>query len=812
MDHLQPEFNPNKSVVAHLRNILLRHDVPWPANAKKPQLVALYESHVRPKAPVLLRESLGVKASDHGILDGESQDGASLGELCTGSDRSDFDHHDARPMSTASGLKQDARSKKRAFPAANASGRVPTPKRKKDSAADTDERERNHPTKSPTHNPGLGQPPASSAGDDATKMKSQSASRHASAAGARRRTTHLINPSSSPLAPTSTPRRSLNYDSSGEAGFSDYNPFQSGPEDTPERKPRRKSSLGPGKSCVVDMNNIAYAESLPCGDNHLASNSSPPALHRPRLTAGSVESRHQLPSGTAERSSGHVTLPGRRYVVRRESIKYTPDEIFVLGNELEALDRREQVPDCDETGSSSQEPEDDTPTQAYAGSLSSVFEPEGEVVDAWSSPPGAPTDSVCRRFTAPPVPNSALATVGPLPARNKAEDRTTSPRAFTVLCSLVLLAFTLWWREEKLMVGFCDTQTAQNALSSSRSDSLFLRSFAPRWSSAWLTKIPSDFWRQMDRTHLRPSCSACPSHGVCDGGQFLGCQPDHIIRPHPFRLRGLVPLASRCAPDSDKLMLIALRASRLAARLRVHRGDVICTGSTGHVVDKALEVHVYGVSAEQIARWAKEDNNLSASPLDEKHLEDLNELALRDLQDHGEVLGLVDRCTRDEMWYAATSADMPIGCKLRLAAWRQAREHTVLFITLLAMVATWLYGRLAWTRHVQEASRVRRLVQSALVLLRKQAEQSRSGAAITPEPAIAQSHLRDLILQEEHSPAKRDRLWTQVARVVEGNANIRAKEVEFAGEELRAWEWTGKIDRTDAIEEMMERKSLKRLS
>lgn len=58
-------------------------------------------------------------------------------------------------------------------------------------------------------------------------------------------------------------------------------------------------------------------------------------------------------------------------------------------------------------------------------------------------------------------------------------------------------------------------------------------------------------------------------------------------------------------------------------------------------------------------------------------------------------------------------------------------------------------------------------------------------------PHLAQSHLRDFILQSEHSPSRRQRLWSQVEKVVEGNSNVRTKMVEVMGEELRGWQWTG---------------------
>lgn len=62
---------------------------------------------------------------------------------------------------------------------------------------------------------------------------------------------------------------------------------------------------------------------------------------------------------------------------------------------------------------------------------------------------------------------------------------------------------------------------------------------------------------------------------------------------------------------------------------------------------------------------------------------------------------------------------------------------------------------------------------------------------LAPSSNLAPLHLRDLVLQHEHSPARRQRLWSQVEKVVESNSNVRALQVERSGEEMRVWEWVG---------------------
>lgn len=220
---------------------------------------------------------------------------------------------------------------------------------------------------------------------------------------------------------------------------------------------------------------------------------------------------------------------------------------------------------------------------------------------------------------------------------------------------------------------------------------------------------------------------------------------------------------------------------------------------------------------------------MSGSPITEHALEEVNRLALRDLEAHNEV---IVHQQGNDFWYAAKTADMPLSCQARLAVVRSAQKHqstlggesagelvnsttradvwcftTGLLATILG--ALWLRLQLAGRR--AENEKVRKLVQTVLNELRKQVRcgcstrvlsltddsflsqehQHHVDPALVPQAYMAQSHLRDLILQHEHSPARRQRLWTKVEKVVEGNANVRASQIEHNGEELRAWEWTG---------------------
>lgn len=104
-----------------------------------------------------------------------------------------------------------------------------------------------------------------------------------------------------------------------------------------------------------------------------------------------------------------------------------------------------------------------------------------------------------------------------------------------------------------------------------------------------------------------------------------------------------------------------------------------------------------------------------------------------------------------------------------------------------------LYGfRRTRAQRQIENKRVVEIVQIALDTLRNQELAHHTDPVTAPQPYLSSLQLRDLILQEQHSISARKRLWDQVERVVEGNANIRVNLEEVqGGDEHRVWRWVG---------------------
>ncbi len=77
VDYLQGDFDPWSLTVPRLRSILVTHNIHYPSQAKKPQLVELFNEHVLPQSGQLLASRARAKRTSRGIVDADSHGTAS---------------------------------------------------------------------------------------------------------------------------------------------------------------------------------------------------------------------------------------------------------------------------------------------------------------------------------------------------------------------------------------------------------------------------------------------------------------------------------------------------------------------------------------------------------------------------------------------------------------------------------------------------------------------------------------------------------------------------------------------------------------
>ncbi|GAA6051850.1 hypothetical protein JCM3770_005496 [Rhodotorula araucariae] len=843
--YLLPGFDSSRAKVAELRGILLAHDVPYNAVAKKPQLVALFEQHIRPQAPVLLADFRAVRASADGVLDGESQ-GSSLRELDTEPDEEPAPARAttsrvrtrkslaaaaaAATVSSSSststrGSKAKAKGKARAVRAREDSG-------DEDEDASMDEPEEVQPAVKKRDRARktvrAATPPDAMDVDDEEDLyeapKEYEAPIRVESEDDDDDDLAAPPPTLSPKKrkEPATPRLSdlvKKADSPSDGNFSDFNPFQSGGEETPQRDTkRRKSSIGPSRlreTGEVSSSRLSPRKSLPATlPTHRRDPqatgpwaASPASSSRPRASVAfdvapaaeedvpavppvpsSARAKQRASLGVASTSGTPI---GVKYMVPVAKVKTTPPQVAeMLRQHQEAHAQSAPV----------------SPAKRVAPSTGRIAGPSPQTRRKSSSPVedrAAKSARTVRQVAGQGKQLAADVIHLKEPARGSEFPSLASLRRAGLVTLLVLsLAYIFWRRDEIVAAGYCDTGSTANTRIEARRTSLALPA---------LPDLPPAVTAFADAWGMRPGCTPCPTHGHCVDGAFVGCTLDHVpVQPSALRtLGGWIPAASICVPDTAKQVAIARQASAGAHLLRRRRGDVICRGlekarrrdartrGAGEHDAGEHDAFVFGMDAVAVLDELARANELAPEPVNEDVIDEINRLALRDLEAHGEVLVWQNG---EEYWYASRTAEMSYGCQARLFAKNWVREHKLPLSSLLAAVfgVFWLRHKLAQRK--RDEVRKDQLVAIALHQLQQQARSHFADPVHIPFAHVAPSHLRDLVLQDEHSPARRAALWKRVAHVVEGNANVRVKDVEVNGEELRGWEWTGPMAGAAAIE------------
>lgn len=80
LDYLQPGFDPSSLTMPRIRSILVTHNVEYPSNAKKAQLVEIFNHELIPQARKILHERARAKRTSRGIVDADSSQESSTQE------------------------------------------------------------------------------------------------------------------------------------------------------------------------------------------------------------------------------------------------------------------------------------------------------------------------------------------------------------------------------------------------------------------------------------------------------------------------------------------------------------------------------------------------------------------------------------------------------------------------------------------------------------------------------------------------------------------------------------------------------------
>ncbi|KAG8831324.1 inner nuclear membrane protein enriched at telomere/subtelomere region [Serendipita sp. 399] len=388
--------------------------------------------------------------------------------------------------------------------------------------------------------------------------------------------------------------------------------------------------------------------------------------------------------------------------------------------------------------------------------------------------------------------------------------RRTAPKAvwpqFILSILFVVAATALWsYKRDSAVLGYCDTDSDSNSVVRQHLQEI---KAADECKEALIRQakdgIPADSHLESCQTSFLPratKCTACPPHAICSSGT-VSCEPAYMLRTSsvssvPFMDAvvngipgfGSVAFPVRCVPDVRRRQNIGRMAKAIENKLANLRGQRICQGvrSTG---GDAQDAAVYGMNIDDLR--ASFHNRVPQA--DQDRMRDIFDSAISELKASGLLVSVRD--IRGKEHFASIREETSYLCqgKLKLVdawkAWQRSIFGTIFGILLVLIARSNLASKAV------ERRRVKGLVKEALERVREQEAKHYLDSVTYPTSSLTSLQLRDELMHEEYSIAKRAKLWEQVEKIVEENSNVRSNvELTSSGDEGRVWTWIGSSGR-----------------
>ncbi|KAG2111503.1 Man1-Src1p-C-terminal domain-containing protein [Suillus discolor] len=752
-EYLNPEFDPATLTVAQLLGILGYHNIRFPTPYTKPKLVQLFLDEIKPKAAKFKKDRLKKEnstASDDGITDG-----------ITG-----------KPLSGATKVRA-WRSSRRVSHAPSDDEEPPArpdpPKRRRSSA---------QPSLGGAHRT-IARAAAQPAVIEESEPEEDSPLRKVGR-----------NKKSSQAAGLQARRISLADDS----GWEDNNIFQSGAESS---SPVRPSPVRPRKSGSVKKSRHSM--------------SAPPqasSLSPPKAPLFSIDTPRSPPQSKFEPELPPTISRAPRISTPSETVGFNP------------IEHRSRPPPESPTKVGARGLDFDDATDVVDGQIPDESQSDGfgeaDSLEVAVSNGIGGGDQLVRRRPAPPLPRSRS-------------------RLMTLVYLIVIVAgsyFVKQYKDESSAIGYCDTGSNTNqalrdlegqweAIQARNKDNKTILYLPSIISDTGLFEdgIPSPF--PLFVPGLHPSaCALCPEFATCTQHSVM-CNPSYVSRPHPVLgmlspfgtgsavvekiwsligdvtngLPGFGPVAfpPRCSEDPKRKRNIGALGKAIEGLLGQERGRRVCIGEkqSGEIVkdSEGGEAMKWGLEIEMLRDTMKG----KTAPQLLANFDDTFNEAIQQLVQWGSVIFGEDNT--GHRYLAHKTPQLTWNCQLTVKSrelWDKWRAFLTLCLASIACLCALYSIKRSRALRRTEAKRVAELVQIALDTLRNQELAHHTDPVTAPHPYLSSLQLRDLILQDEHSISSRRRVWDQVERVVEGNANVRANLEEVqGGDELRVWRWVG---------------------
>ncbi|AEY97292.1 FAER303Wp [Eremothecium gossypii FDAG1] len=385
-------------------------------------------------------------------------------------------------------------------------------------------------------------------------------------------------------------------------------------------------------------------------------------------------------------------------------------------------------------------------------------------------------------------------------------------KLFTFLLIVVPILFGLWYREQRVLIGYCGHE-------------INLPTFTNTDSSPFLSQLDL-FLRE-----AKPACLPCPENAICYPYMKIKCRPDYSVTPSILSLYGLFPVSDKCVKDSKREKLIAEVVHKSLELLRTKNAQIQCGECEDDTISGISENELYQIFFESRAPWMNEDEfrdiwqqvvkDLKTQPeivcrqvsidrlnvlpfvLDNDLLTNLLQVPTRrtfipsdtddlfEADDIQEQERYLQHTEEKEYFRSVSKKYIGIRCQFERQVYRTYKRFTLIFWGSLIVVVIMQVLKIKLQHRFKQQGMVEDLNSQVIEKLQQAAQSKTEG-----EPRyLSTVQLRDVLLSDVADLKYKNQLWNKVVHKLESNnTNVKTMLMEVHGEIMKCWEWVGPVE------------------
>ncbi|QEU62158.1 Heh2/Src1 [Kluyveromyces lactis] len=161
-------------------------------------------------------------------------------------------------------------------------------------------------------------------------------------------------------------------------------------------------------------------------------------------------------------------------------------------------------------------------------------------------------------------------------------------KVLSFLLILLPILFALWYREQRIAVGFCASE-------------IDIPTLGREYSNPYI----NEFENQLER--FKPQCIPCPTDAICYPYLEIKCKPGYIVEESPLSLHGLIPVHAKCVKDSRKQKLVQEVVKKTLELLRTKNAQESCGEDEDDYKSGISNAELYEIFYESKKPWINDE-------------------------------------------------------------------------------------------------------------------------------------------------------------------------------------------------------------